>query len=367
MYAINIKQKMNKFKVKFSKRYQKKKHQLSKKKGSYLSKKKKILKGGAPGVHMMKLVDSSELQELQFQLSDRYGSGVSPEQFNNLCEEVFTQELLDELNARRDNKPELIEYRTNNIEFFSRTYPIISKGISKARFRHKTFKAIDEFITANMIIPRCTLDTLFDEPWIPGKCVIPEEYKGTCGYPTLETVYLEYPEDYIESIFNLLTEVSKKLEPGQSIGIILGALRDDEFRYTYDVNLYFNMCVDLSWQNPNCDTFENIDKILEEIRSGSQLNKDYRIDAFFPLTTHPTHIKLLDLILELTTRFKIALVNSMCGTCFGSFYYLKKRARQNFTYITKHTSKHPTGEVYEQKDRDTDNCYTGPYNNFSDR
>ena len=33
---------MKKFKVKFSKRYQKKKHQLSKKKGSYLNKKKNI-------------------------------------------------------------------------------------------------------------------------------------------------------------------------------------------------------------------------------------------------------------------------------------------------------------------------------------
>lgn len=359
---------MNKFKVKFSKRYQKKKHQLSKKKGSYLSKKKKILKGGAPGVHMMKLVESSELQELQAQLSDRYGSGVSREQFNNLCKEVFTQELLDELNARRDNKPELIEYRTNNIEFFSSTYPIISRGISKARFRNipPTFNAIDEFITANMIIPRCTLDTLFDEHWIPGKCVIPEEYKGTCGYPTLETVYHEYPEDYIESIFNLLTEVSKKLEPGQSIGIILGALRDDEFRYTYDVNLYFNMCVESSWRNPNCDTFKNIDtQFLEEIRR-SQLNKDYRINAFFPLTTHPTHLKLLNLILELTENFKIFLVNSMCGTCFGSFYYLKKRARKNFMYITDRTSHYRTGEVYEQKDRDTDNCYTSPYNNFSE-
>jgi len=318
------------------------------------------LKGGAPGVHMMKLVESDSLLQDIYDEKRTINQGL----LVKLCRDYFNQGLLDELIAM--DKQELIEYRDDYFDFFNGIYPFIIEMVKKLR-PDTTFKEIDKFITANMIIPHCTLETLFDEPWFPGKCVIPEEYKGTCGYPTLETVYLEYPEDYIESIFNLLTEVSERLEPGKSIGIILGALRDDEFTYPYNVNLYFNRCTDLSWQNPNCDTFENIDKILEEIRSGSQLNKDYRIDAFFPLTTHPTHIKLLDLILELTTRFKIALVNSMCGTCFGSFYYLKKRARQNFTYITKHTSKHPTDDIYEKKHRHTDNCYMGPYNNFSDR
>ena len=364
MYVINIKQKMNKFKVKFSKRYQKKKHQLSKKKGSYLSKKKKI-KGGAPGVNMMKLVESSDLQELQFQISKPFGSNVNRVQFNTLCKDVFTQELLDELNEKSTS--ELIEYRTNNIDFFGSTYPIISSSISRARHTNQTFKAIDEFIRKNILIYPCTLETLFDEPWFPGKCVIPDEYKGSCGYPTLETVYNGYPEDYIDKIYQLLTVISERLEPGKSIGIILGALKDHEFEYTYDINLYFNSCIDSTWRNHNCETFKNIDTILEEIRSGSQLNQNYRIDIYFPLTTHPTHLKLLNFILDLTDKFQIFLVNSMCGTCFGSFYYLKKKAHRNFMYITHHTSHGTSGEVYKQKHRDTDNCYTDPHNNFSER
>lgn len=356
MYVINIKQKMNKFKVKFSKRYHKKKHQLSKKKVSYLSKKKKILKGGAPGVNMMKLVESDTLHYIRSQLQSNVHFSVNREDITNL-QEVFTQELFDELNEKSTS--ELIEYRNGNSAFFI-DYPVISIVISRAVSRcNKTFKDIfnniDTFLKTKLLISSstCTLGTLFDAPWFPGKCRIPDEYKGTCGYPTLETVYHEYPEDYIDKIYQLLTVISERLEPGKSIGIILGALEDHEFKYTYDINLYFNRC-EGGWRSKNCETFKNIDTILTEIHSGSQLNTDYRIDIYFPLTTHPTHRKLLDFILDLTDKFQIYLVNSMCGTCFGSFYYLKKRARKNFMYIT--------GLGHSQ--RDTANCYMDPYNNM---
>ena len=292
----------------------------------------------------MKLVESNTLQQELEDLQSQVQSDLSGV-FKDL-KEVFTQDLVNELNEQSTS--ELIEYRNVNSEFFSK-YPFISKIIHRSRLNKSfkdTFKTIDELIKTKLFISDsfCTLKTLFDEPWFPGKCTIPRDYKGTCGYPRLETVYHEYPEDYIDKIYKLLTVISERLETGKSIGIILGALQDHEFKYNYDINLYFNTCVE--YHNDNCATFKKIDTILEEFRSGSQLNTEYRIDIFFPLTTHPTHIKLLHFILELTEKFQIYLVNSMCGTCFGSFYYLKKRAPKNFMYIASPTSNHDTDICY---------------------
>jgi len=306
--------------------------------------KKIILKGG--GLEMDKLLTpefQKDYEEFNEYLDNggEYHDGShrnrSP-QFDNILKKYFTRKLFNELKADR--------------EIFN-TYLLVNGRYFKNLFRNVNFDELNlEYISIvdtpgwpyRAILKlltnkrNCTTDELmiYNEDFDYLDCYNYNNYLGDCGYPSLQSSFKSHMRnvDKIESLFRLLRT---KLEPEKKIGIIIGSIKPEEFDYDYDVNLYFNRCEDRAWSTEKCSEFKDIDTIIHEINT-EPLKQDYLILNFFPLNTHPSHMPLLNLIIELMESYHIYLINNMCKTCFGSFYYLNREAKRSpysrkFVYI----------------------------------
>ena len=175
---------------------------------------------------------------------------------------------------------------------------------------------IDEFMRSDIDLSQCTNKEL-----VRGSCGDPSFFNTVKGINTYNT-----------EIIKILELIETKLEKDKTIAFIIGPVYKFE---TYgDINLYFNNCKNEFYKNgiPKCDKFREIPDIIVDI-SNNPLQTEYKIKAFFPLNQTNTNKYVLDFIIYLTEKYKIILINKMCGSCFRSFYYLTNNCEKNFTYI----------------------------------
>ena len=203
----------------------------------------------------------------------------------------------------------------------------------------------------------CSVDQFMNNDFdAKTKCHNRPLVRGSCGDPDFFN-NLNNENSGNEQIIELLNIIKTKLEKGKSIAIILGATTI--FDSSCDINLYFNICT-----TQRCTEYKLFREILKDINE-NPLKDVYKIASYFPLNTESSNRNVLDIILELTNDYKITLINQMCGSCFRSFYYLKKHAKKNFIYILKPEQ----GIIKNENDimsQDTPaimNCFVGIYNN----
>lgn len=258
---------------------------------------------------------------------------IIPE-FDHLLRFYLNKSLLDELNKLDEQS--LKKYKSDNHKFFSGLFQDIMIDERPPSLRY--FKDISDILFSFKRQKVCKTEEfmIYDKNFDIDVCLNYNDYKGSCGFPALNQSINNQCRN-VDKIIILFNKIKEKLQRNQTIGIILGSIKDHEFQNDYDINLYFNMCEDSGWKSKKCDEYKEIDVILWEI-DNLPLKKDYLILNYFPLNTHPSNKPLLDLIVDLTESFYIKLVNNMCGTCFGSFYYLKKNTKckkSKFQYLSQ--------------------------------
>jgi hypothetical protein len=158
--------------------------------------------------------------------------------------------------------------------------------------------------------------------------------KGSCGYPSfIDEQKIE--NDNNDKIIELFDYISRLLPENSTIGICVGAVQNP-IRDKYNINLNFNLNATYTNIETILDNIKtNLDNIktnLDNIKTNEKLEKNYYIKNYFPTNQFGSNIKVLDKLLELTNKFKIYFTNKMCGSCFRSFWYLTKNAKQNFEY-----------------------------------
>lgn len=325
-------------------RYQKNRN--SNKIKSIRSKRKKniLLKGS--GLNMDKLLsDEFKTDYIAFtDYLDMSGDFIEDErhptpEFRKIREKYFTRDLYKELIADREI---LKQYLLANGHFFKNLFnEHIDRleDLPRSIIDHERwpYRRIVKLLANKRI---CSKEEfmIYNEEFDVDDCTNYSSYMGNCGYPSLYS-QIKVQTKNVDKIVLLFNIIRTKLEAGKKIGIIIGSIQESEFNYEYDINLYFNMCIDSAWKTKKCDEYKDIDMILHEI-STKPLKQNYLILNFFPLNTHPTNMPLLNLIVELMENYHIYLINNMCKTCFGSFYYLKREAKRlplkrNFEYINQ--------------------------------
>ena len=175
---------------------------------------------------------------------------------------------------------------------------------------------IDEFMRSDIDLSQCTNKELV---------------RGSCAEPSFFNSVNDVNIYSIE-IIEILKLIETKLEKDKTIAFIIGPVY--EFETYGDINLYFNNCKNEIYKNgiPKCDEFREIRDIIVDI-SNNPLQPEYKIKAFFPLSQTSINKNVLDFIIYLTEKYKIKLINKICGSCFRSFYYLTNNCEKNFTYI----------------------------------
>lgn len=144
--------------------------------------------------------------------------------------------------------------------------------------------------------------------------------KGSCGHPSfIEEQKIENNNN--DKIIELFDYIIRLLPENSTIGICVGAVEKPIIDKN-NINLNFNFNAD----------YTNIETILDNIKTNNKLETNYYIKNYFPTNQFGSNIKVLDKLLELTNKFKIYFTNKMCGSCFRSFWYLTKNAKQNFEY-----------------------------------
>lgn len=253
------------------------------------------------------------------------------QQFMNI-RKYFDKKLLEELKADKSG------YLRKNYTHFRDKFENIDIDTLNVTVNTPRFPFIE--IVKLLTSRDCSLEEYmnYSEEFNIDDCNNYNNYKGNCGFPSLRNSIKSLIPN-VNKIYMLFSLISTKLQHGKKIGIIIGSINSSEFDYDYDINLYFNECSDPEWRHytslPKCTEFQAIDTIINEIQT-QPLKKDYLILNYFPLNTHPSHMPLLDLIVEFMKNYDIYLINKMCTTCFGSFYYLKQKAKRlklNFKYI----------------------------------
>ena len=273
--------------------------------------------------------------------------------FKTICDVLFTESLYNEL--KELNELDLQKYKSENKEIFTNFMFIWSDYLNT--YDHYTDYQLEIIRILFDIIKvkrNCSLDEFmvhndkFDPSII---CKNTDMVKGNCSGPYFLESLSGWSVDENNKIVQLLSTIQTILEEGKSIGIILGAVYDREFEELYDINLFFD----------NKPRYEDFDFILDEIVK-KPLRKSYYIRSYFPLNTEPDNLRVLDLILNLTNKYQIFLVNRMCIGCYRSFFYLKKNAKKNFTYIS---GFHIQERVVSPKENihQINNCFLSPYNN----
>lgn len=278
------------------------------------------------------------------------------QQFRNI-QKYFGRKLLNELKADKSG------FIGKNIEHFIDKFENIyidNLNYLAVNTFNYPFIEIVKLLTSKS--RNCSLEQFmnYSETFNIDNCNNYGNYAGNCGFPSLRnSIKILIPN--VNKIYTLFNLISTKLQHGKKIGIIIGAIQEWEFIYDYDINLYFNECSDGEWRMytslPKCTEYQAIDTIINEIQT-QPLKKDYLILNYFPLNTHPSHMPLLKLIVEFMKNYDVYLINKMCGTCFGSFYYLKKEAnikQLNFKYINYMDENNR--DRYDPQNLGIDNCF----------
>ena len=143
---------------------------------------------------------------------------------------------------------------------------------------------------------------------------------GSCGEPSFINQQ-KVENEHNDKIIELFNYIIKLLPENSTIGICVGAVESPIIDKN-DINLNFNFNAD----------YMNIETILDNIKTNNKLKKNYYIKKYFPTNQFGSNKEVLDKILELTNKYKIYFTNKMCGSCFRSFWYLTKNAKQNFDY-----------------------------------
>jgi hypothetical protein len=150
-------------------------------------------------------------------------------------------------------------------------------------------------------------------------CTNPQLVKGSCGDPKF------FSEDSIsgnstDKLADLFEKVSQTAV--RNVTIIIGAIYEKE----YETGTTDNIVIHIS----PATGFSSIDDAVTQIDKG---NKTIKVKALFPLNVNTeANKKTIDIIINMSRTQNIILINKMCGSCFGSFWYLLNSAR-NFTYV----------------------------------
>jgi hypothetical protein len=141
--------------------------------------------------------------------------------------------------------------------------------------------------------------------------------RGSCSDPGF---FDESSIDEFEDInmLNLFESVNEYMKDKLQLKIVVGATQDSEMKEYVSNGL-------ILYITP-ADGFINISKAIEKLKKNEIINNSLKIKDSFPLgTSKPLTIKILNIIININKSGKsVTLINKMCGSCFRSFYYLKK-------------------------------------------
>jgi hypothetical protein len=262
-----------------------------------------------------KLLSSSSGFEKQF---EEQSNAI----LKNISKLVNTDQLYSELNTK--------EIEINSLDTKKNLYLLYILFLDiVAKYPSFDLEKLDDYLIIILnkmnikIKKHCTINEMMTLQEDINNICYPEnlnKVKGSCGHPSfIEEQKTENHNN--DKIIELFDYISRLLPPDSTIGICVGA-HTHPIRDKYNINLNFNLI----------DTYTNIETILDNIKTNEKLEKNYYIKNYFPTNQFGSNIKVLDKLLELTNKFKIYFTNKMCGSCFRSFWYLTKNAKQNFEY-----------------------------------
>jgi hypothetical protein len=285
------------------------------------------------------------------------------EYFKNFCTKYFNNLLLREL--KKLDKDNIEKYKLDNHHILSTLFQDIEDFddlIIHIRYNLHSddFNIFDNFTKIYHILIKekendkkkpmqdCAYKDimLYDKDRDIRYCKnLDDSFKWTWDPKWIDVFNIEYNESNL--IYSLLNKITTKLPIGSKIRIILGSVIDLSDNESYDINIYFNKPLGYPFEKTYLEKMKRIEQILDDLDHNLTLEKNYYIFAYFPLNTHPTHLPLLNLIIDLHDNYDVYLVSKMNGFIYGSFYYLseelshKKGKTLNFTKGTNYLDKKP--------------------------